>query len=131
MNIFITTWLILRVVASKNDAQLLMMRLGIDGFFCGKRKIFLKYYHMDYLSRFYNDQYNKIVTVQAAARYSYRKYFPYCSWNLHIKIRKYLAKLRAKKQRCSRLATNLLLAKKSTRKWKVYKSNFNKEGESF
>ena len=60
-----------RVVASKNDAQLLLMRLGIDGFFCGKRKIFLKYYHMDYLSRFYNDQYNKIVTVQAAARYSF------------------------------------------------------------
>ena len=58
-----------RVVASKNDAQLLMMRLGIDGFYCGKRKIFLKYYHMEYLSRFYDDQYNKIVTVQSAARY--------------------------------------------------------------
>ena len=130
MNIFITTWLILRVVASKNDAQLLMMRLGIDGFFCGKRKIFLKYYHMDYLSRFYNDQYNKIVTVQAAARYSIRKYPPLLFLDPK-KFRKYLAKLRAKKQRCSRLATNLLLAKKSTRKWKVYKSNFNKEGESF
>lgn len=53
------------------------------------------------------------------------------SIKLATMFRKYLAKLRAEKQRCSRLATNLLLAKKSTRKWKLYKSNFNKEGESF
>ena len=55
---------LLRVVASKNDAQLLMIRLGIDGFFCGKRKIFLKYYHIDFLSKFYEEQYKRIVTVQ-------------------------------------------------------------------
>ena len=35
-----------RVIASKEHAQLLMLRLSIDGFECGKRKIFLKYYHI-------------------------------------------------------------------------------------
>ena len=53
-----------RVVACKKDAQLLMIRLGIDGFYCGKRKIFLKYYHIEYLAKFYDQQYKKIVTVQ-------------------------------------------------------------------
>ena len=40
-----------RVVASKADAELLLVRLGIDGFHCGKRKVFLKYYHLDFLTQ--------------------------------------------------------------------------------
>ena len=31
-----------RVVATRENAQLLMLRLAMDGFECGKRKIFLK-----------------------------------------------------------------------------------------
>ena len=91
-----------RVVASKADAELLLVRLGIDGFHCGKRKVFLKYYHLDFLTQviylhiatqyiatqylhnvypqFYTDQYSKIVRVQAAAR-------------------RYLARLRAQRER--------------------------------
>ena len=40
-----------RVVASRTDAELLLVRLGIDGFHCGKRKVFLKYYHLDFLTQ--------------------------------------------------------------------------------
>ena len=89
------------MVASKADAELLLVRLGIDGFHCGKRKVFLKYYHLDfltqviypqsthiytistqclYLPQFYADQYSKIVRVQAAAR-------------------RFLARLRAQRER--------------------------------
>ena len=39
------------MVASKADAELLLVRLGIDGFHCGKRKVFLKYYHLDFLTQ--------------------------------------------------------------------------------
>ena len=39
------------MVASRADAELLLVRLGIDGFHCGKRKVFLKYYHLDFLTQ--------------------------------------------------------------------------------
>ena len=92
-----------RVVATKNTVQLLMIRLGIDGFYCGKRKIFLKYYHVDFLSKTYNEQYRRIVTVQSAAR-------------------RYLAKIRAEREKCSRLANSLLVTKKIIRRWRSYKA---------
>ena len=62
-----------------------MLRLGLDGFFCGKRKIFLKYYQVEiklgnaanvnnvfvqveYLTRLYHTELRRIVKIQAAAR---------------------------------------------------------------
>ena len=92
-----------RVVATKETVQLLMLRLGVDGFHCGKRKIFLKYFHVDFLSRTYNQQYKRIVTVQSAAR-------------------RYLARIRAEREKCSRLASTLLVTKKIIRTWRGYKA---------
>ena len=91
-----------RVVASRKDAQLLMIRLGIDGFYCGKKKIFLKYYHVDFLSKFYDEQYKRIVTVQAAAR-------------------RYLAKIKAEREKCSKLAKTMFHPKRILKKWRQYK----------
>ena len=96
-----------RVVATKKTAQLLMLRLGIDGFFCGKRKIFLKYYHMEFLSDLYDKQYKRIVTVQAAAR-------------------RYLAIKKAEREKCSKVAKTFMLTRKAGFKWKSYKSAANK-----
>ena len=92
-----------RVVATKETVQLLMFRLGVDGFHCGKRKIFLKYFHVDFLSRTYNQQYKRIVTVQSAAR-------------------RYLARIRAEREKCSRLAASLLLTRRIIRTWRGYKA---------
>ena len=91
-----------RVVATKEMVQLLMIRLGVDGFHCGKRKIFLKYFHVDFLSRTYSQQYKRIVTVQSAAR-------------------RYLARIRAEREKCSRLAATLLLTRRILRTWRGYK----------
>ena len=91
-----------RVVATKEMVQLLMIRLGVDGFHCGKRKIFLKYFHVDFLSRTYSQQYKRIITVQSAAR-------------------RYLARIRAEREKCSRLAATLLLTRRILRTWRGYK----------
>ena len=99
------------MVATKYTVQLLMVRLGIDGFYCGKRKIFLKYYHVDFLCKTYNQQYKRIVTVQSAAR-------------------RYLAKIRAVREKCSRLANTLLVTKKIIRRWRSYKVKICKRCET-
>lgn len=40
----------------------------MDGWALGKSKVFLKYYHVEFLSKLYEDQIRKIVLVQAFAR---------------------------------------------------------------
>lgn len=40
----------------------------MDGFALGKTKVFLKYYHVEYLSKLYEDQVRKIILVQACVR---------------------------------------------------------------
>ena len=96
-----------RVVATKDNAQLLMLRLSIDGFECGKRKIFLKYYHINYLSNIFNSQYRKIVVIQST-------------------VRRYLAKRRAEREKTSKLASKMMMVNRITNKWKRYKSTVPK-----
>lgn len=57
-----------RVVASKESARLLLVRLKMDGWALGKSKVFLKYYHIEFLSKLYETQIRKIVLVQALVR---------------------------------------------------------------
>ncbi|XP_067001655.2 myosin-IIIb isoform X2 [Anabrus simplex] len=57
-----------RVVASRDNCRLLLVRLKMDGWALGKSKVFLKYYHVEYLSKLYEDQLRKIVMVQACVR---------------------------------------------------------------
>nr|CAD7429069.1 unnamed protein product [Timema monikensis] len=65
-----------RVVASRDNCRLLLVRLKMDGWALGKTKVFLKYYHVEYLSKLYEDQVSlqcfyqvrKIVMVQACVR---------------------------------------------------------------
>ena len=56
------------VIPNKDTARLLMTRLRLDGFALGKTKLFLKYYHIEFLSREYERQLKKIIIVQAYAR---------------------------------------------------------------
>jgi len=92
-----------RVVATKQNAQLLMLRLAIDGFECGRRKIFLKFYHISYLSDLYNVQYRRILIVQSA-------------------VRRYLAKKKSERQKTAKLAAKLIMVRTVFSKWKGYRS---------
>ena len=56
------------VIPNRDTARLLLLRLHLDGFALGKTKLFLKYYHIEFLSREYERQLKKIVKVQAFAR---------------------------------------------------------------
>lgn len=57
-----------RVVANRDSCRLLLIRLKMDGWALGKSKVFLKYYHVEFLSKLYEDQIKKIVLVQAFVR---------------------------------------------------------------
>jgi myosin-3 len=97
-----------RVVATRENAQLLMLRLAMDGFECGRRKIFLKFYHINYLTNLYNIQYKRILIVQSA-------------------VRRYLAKKRSERQKTARLASKLIMVKTVFSKWKSHKSEVLKK----
>lgn len=57
-----------KVMASRENCRLLLVRLKMDGWALGKSKVFLKYYHVEFLARLYEEQIRKIVLVQACVR---------------------------------------------------------------
>uniref|UniRef100_A0AAG5DMW9 non-specific serine/threonine protein kinase n=1 Tax=Anopheles atroparvus TaxID=41427 RepID=A0AAG5DMW9_ANOAO len=57
-----------RVVSNRESCRLLLVRLKMDGWALGKSKVFLKYYHVEYLSKLYEEHVRKIVLVQACVR---------------------------------------------------------------
>lgn len=81
-----------RVVATRESCKILLTRLKIDGYALGKSKVFLKYYHIEYLAKLYEEKIKKIVLVQSYAR-------------------RWLAKSRVKKLRTEKLQSALTLQK--------------------
>ena len=57
-----------RVVADRETCQKFLVRLKLDGWAVGKTKVFLKYYHVEYLSKIYEQQVKRIVMVQSCVR---------------------------------------------------------------
>ncbi|XP_034945837.1 myosin-IIIb-like [Chelonus insularis] len=57
-----------RVVANRDNCRLLLVRLKMDGWALGKTKVFLKYYHVEFLSKLYEEQIKMIIMVQACVR---------------------------------------------------------------
>ncbi|XP_055705542.1 myosin-IIIb-like isoform X4 [Phlebotomus papatasi] len=57
-----------KVVANRENCRLLLVRLKMDGWALGKSKVFLKYYHVEFLSKLYEEQVRKIILVQACVR---------------------------------------------------------------
>ncbi|XP_022688836.1 myosin-IIIb-like isoform X3 [Varroa jacobsoni] len=57
-----------RIAPNRENCKLLLKRLRIEGYALGKSKVFLKYYHVEYLSRQYEMQIARIVRVQAQCR---------------------------------------------------------------
>ena len=44
------------VPATRESCRLLLVRLHMDGWALGKTKVFLKYYHVEYLAKLYEEQ---------------------------------------------------------------------------
>ena len=57
-----------RVTATRDCVQVLLLRLKMDGYAIGRTKVFLKYYHIEYLAKTYENYMRKIVRVQSAVR---------------------------------------------------------------
>lgn len=57
-----------KIVASRENCKLLLNRLKLDGWALGKTKVFLKYYHVEFLAKLYEEQVSKIIMVQACVR---------------------------------------------------------------
>ncbi|XP_055600168.1 myosin-IIIb-like isoform X2 [Uranotaenia lowii] len=89
-----------RVVASRESCRLLLVRLKMDGWALGKSKVFLKYYHIEYLSKLYEEHVRKIVLVQAC-------------------VRRWLAKamLKRERQQKQRAAVSAVTLQKHVRGW--------------
>ncbi|KAJ1530956.1 hypothetical protein ONE63_005792 [Megalurothrips usitatus] len=56
------------VPATRESCRLLLVRLHMDGWALGKTKVFLKYYHVEYLAKMYEEQVRQVVLVQACVR---------------------------------------------------------------
>ncbi|XP_017794743.1 PREDICTED: myosin-IIIb-like isoform X2 [Habropoda laboriosa] len=86
-----------RVVANRDNCRLLLIRLKMDGWALGRTKVFLKYYHVEFLSKMYEEQLKKIIMVQAC-------------------VRRWLAKIRFKKQKWQ-FAVSVVTLQRHIRGW--------------
>ncbi|KAM0737530.1 Myosin-IIIa [Formica fusca] len=86
-----------RVVANRDNCRLLLIRLKMDGWALGKTKVFLKYYHVEFLSKLYEEQLRKIIMVQAC-------------------VRRWLAKIKFKKQKWQ-FAVSVVTLQRHIRGW--------------
>jgi len=69
----------------------------MDGWALGKTKVFLKYYHVEFLSKLYEEQLRKIIVVQAC-------------------VRRWLARMRFKKQKWQ-FAVSVVTLQRHIRGW--------------
>ncbi|XP_055693301.1 myosin-IIIb-like isoform X2 [Lutzomyia longipalpis] len=86
-----------KVVANRENCRLLLVRLKMDGWALGKSKVFLKYYHVEFLSKLYEEQVRKIIIVQAC-------------------VRRWLARTRFLRTR-SRMSASAVMLQKHVRGW--------------
>lgn len=45
-----------KVIANRESCRLFLIKLKFDGWALGKSKVFLKYYHVEFLAKLYEDQ---------------------------------------------------------------------------
>ncbi|XP_069183192.1 myosin-IIIb [Procambarus clarkii] len=98
-----------RVTASRENCRLLLLRLKMDGWALGKTKVFLKYYHVEFLTKMYEKQIRRIIQVQAC-------------------VRRWLARVRYQKQKWE-MARSVLTLQRYTRGWitrKRYEAEMSK-----
>ena len=84
-------------MANRDNCRLLLIRLKMDGWALGRTKVFLKYYHVEFLSKMYEEQLKKIIMVQAC-------------------VRRWLARIRFKKQKWQ-FAVSIVTLQRHIRGW--------------
>ncbi|CAG7834655.1 unnamed protein product, partial [Allacma fusca] len=57
-----------RVVADRESCRLLLLRLKLDGWALGRTKVFLRYYHVEYLAKLCEQQVRQIIFIQSCIR---------------------------------------------------------------
>ncbi|XP_037032331.1 myosin-IIIb-like isoform X7 [Bradysia coprophila] len=57
-----------KIQVTRENCRMLLCRLKMDGWALGKTKVFLKYYHVEFLGKLFEDQVRKITLVQACVR---------------------------------------------------------------
>lgn len=57
-----------KVSANRENCRNVLVRLKMDGWALGKSKVFLKYYHLEFLAKLHDELVRKIVLVQACVR---------------------------------------------------------------
>lgn len=76
-----------KVAANRDNCRLLLVRLKMDGWALGKTKVFLKYYHVEFLSKQYEEQLKMIIMVQASVRrWLARIYYKKRKWQLACSV---------------------------------------------
>lgn len=92
-----------KVIANRDNCRLLLMRMKMDGWALGKSKVFLKYYHVEFLVKLYDEQVRKVVLVQAC-------------------VRRWLARMRYRRYREERMARSALILQRHVRGWLTRRS---------
>lgn len=85
------------MVANRDNCRLFLIRLKMDGWALGRTKVFLKYYHVEFLSKMYEEQLKKIIMVQSC-------------------VRRWLARIRFKKQKWQ-FAVSVVTLQRHIRGW--------------
>lgn len=86
-----------KVLISRENCRLLLIRLKLDGWALGKSKVFLKYYHVEFLAKVFEEQIRKVVIVQAC-------------------VRRWLAKLKYRKNK-HRMDSSVVTLQRHVRGW--------------
>lgn len=93
-----------KIIPNRENCKLLLTRLKMDGYALGKTKVFLKYYHVEFLAKQYEEQVRKIIIVQSC-------------------VRRWLAKIQYKKNK-EKLEKTAILLQRYIRGWMARK-HFN------
>lgn len=86
-----------KVPANRENCRLLLVRMKMDGWALGKSKVFLKYYHVEFLVKLYEEHIRKVVLIQAC-------------------VRRWLAKIKYRQNR-DRIAKSALTLQRHVRGW--------------
>ncbi|KAL1462617.1 hypothetical protein WDU94_014439, partial [Cyamophila willieti] len=95
-----------RVAVTRENCKILLTRLNMDGYAIGKNKVFLKYYHVEYLTKLYEDTMRKIILVQSC-------------------VRRWLAKSKYKRIRWE-IASSVVTLQRYVRRWLQKQTQRNK-----
>ena len=84
--------------------------MRMDGYKLGKTKVFLKYYHIEYLSKEYEYQIRKIVRVQVWSEIFILFNYRILTFVHQAVVRRWLASLRCQREKWA-VARSIFLAK--------------------